>query len=81
MLLRVRPCEEISRNYDQGKTEEVPNSQPTRRAQELAKFAHAVIFVVKANDPHLKEYEEMLEKIREHFQEDGKNNAQFASLQ
>ena len=44
------------------------------RAPALAKYAHAVIFVVKANDPRLKDgkYKDTLQKIREHFREDGK---------
>ena len=44
------------------------------RDQTLAKYAHAVIFVVKANDPRLKDgkYKDTLQKIREHFREDGK---------
>ena len=83
LFLRIRPGEEISRDYDLEKTGEGPNKAPTRsKAQELAKFAHAVIFVVKENDPRLKDgnYKETLEKIREHFREDGKNNVCLASI-
>jgi len=45
-------------------------------AAALSKYAHAVIFVVKTNDPRLKDgkYKETLQKIREHFREDGNNN-------
>ena len=62
------------RNYDQRQAgEEKP--QTVGKAQELAKYAHAVVFVVKANDPRLKDgkYKETLKKIREHFREDGKS--------
>ena len=52
------------------------------RAQALSKCAHAVIVVVKANDPRLKDgkYEEILLKIRQHFRENGKI-AFFAVIQ
>ena len=62
------------RNYDQGQAGE-RNPQTARKAQELAKYAHAVVFVVMANDPRLKDgnYKETLKKIREHFREDGKS--------
>ena len=83
LFLRIRPGEEISRNYDPERSGEKPNAAPTTsKAQELAKFAHAVIFVVKANDPRLKDgkYKETLKKIREHFREDGKNNVCLASI-
>ena len=45
-------------------------------APALSKYAHAVIFVVKTNDPCPKEgkYKETLQKIRDHFREDGNNN-------
>ena len=47
-----------------------------KRAIEISKYAHAVIFVVKANDPRLTDgnYKDTLQKIREHFREDGNNN-------
>lgn len=69
--LRIRPGEEIVRNYDPKKGE---TSNPTTKTkgQELAKFAHAVIFVLKANDPRLNDYKDTLRKIRNHFREDGK---------
>ena len=49
-------------------------TDPVRRGQHLSRCSHAVVFVVKANDPRLKEgnYEEVLKKIRKHFREDGK---------
>lgn len=70
---RIRPGEEIVRGYD---TASGASQEPTNlstRAQALAKYAHAVIFVVKANDPRLKDgkYKDTLQKIREHFREDG----------
>ena len=42
----------------------------------LKEYAHAVIFVVKANDPHLMDgyYKDKLQKIRERLQEDGNKN-------
>jgi len=48
------------------------------KAQELAKYAHAVIFVVKANDPRLKDgkYKDTMKKIKGHFREDGKCRTQ-----
>ena len=63
------------RNYDkQGANQE--SYDVARRAPALSKYAHAVIFVVKANDPRLKDgkYKDTLQKIREHFREDGNNN-------
>ena len=75
LFLRIRPGEEITRNYDPGQTaKEKPPS--ARKAQELAKYAHAVIFVMKAKDPRLKDgkYKDTLKKIREHFSADGKEN-------
>ena len=72
---RIRPGEEILRNYDQqGALQE--SDAAAKRAPELSRFAHAVIFVVKANDPRLKDgnYKNTLQKIREHFREDGNDN-------
>lgn len=68
---RIRPAEEIVRNYDPEKNGGDP--QTVLEAQKLPRHAHAVIFVVKANDPRLKEgkYKDTLKKIREHFKEDG----------
>ena len=45
----------------------------TQRACELSKCAHAMVFVVKANDPRLKDgvYESKLRKIRERLRENG----------
>ena len=42
----------------------------------LSKHVHAVIFVVKANDPRLKDgkYKDTLQKIREHFRQDGNSD-------
>ena len=47
---------------------------PVRGAQHLSKCPHAVVFVVKANDPRLKDgkYKETLKKIREHLRVDGR---------
>ena len=63
------------RAYDQQGAREQSHAA-AKRATELCKYAHAVIFVVKANDPRLKDgkYKETLQKIREHFREDGNNN-------
>ena len=48
------------RNYDETK-----GQTPTKtKGQVLAKFAHAVIFVLKANDPRLNDYKDTLKKIR-----------------
>ena len=53
-----------------------------KKAQEFAKYAHAMIFVVKANDPRLKlgRYVRAVRKVTEHFWEDGKNNVCLASI-
>ena len=73
--LRIRAGEEIVRNYDQQSARQTSDAA-AKRARELSKYAHAVIFVVKANDPRLKDgkYKDTLQKIREHFRKDGNNN-------
>ena len=79
---RIRPGEEIERGYDGCKDKgKVGNPQTGRKAPHLSKYAHAVIFVVMANDPRLKEgkYKNTLQKMREHFREDGKINV-FCNL-
>lgn len=58
------------RNSDQKKGQ-TSNSPTKTKGQALAKFAHAVIFVLKANDPRLNDYKDTLKKIRNHFREDG----------
>ena len=63
------------RNSD--KSNAAANQEPTdpvRVGQHLSRCPHAVVFVVKANDPRLKDdnYKETLKKIREYFREDGK---------
>lgn len=71
---RIRPGEEIERGYDGSKDKgKGGNPQTGREAPHLSKYAHAVIFVVKANDPRLKDgkYKNALQKMREHFREDG----------
>jgi len=75
--LRIRPGEEITRNYDLGQTKE-GSSQTAMKAKEFAKYAHAVTFVVKANDPRLTDgkYKDTLKKIKDHLREDGKCGAQ-----
>ena len=73
--LRIRPGEEIERGYDGSKDKgKGGNPQTGRKAPHLSQYAHAVIFVVKANDPRLKDgkYKNALQKMREHFREDGK---------
>ncbi|XP_068685273.1 interferon-induced protein 44-like [Montipora capricornis] len=70
MTGRIRPGEEIKREYEQEKGGDA-KQQPLRKTAELAKFAHAVLFVVKANDPRLKDYMDKLKKIRNHFREEG----------
>ena len=74
-LSRIRPGELILRNFDGANA--AANQEPAgsvRGAQHLSKCPHAVVFVVKANDPRLKDgkYKETLKKIREHFREDGR---------
>ena len=74
--LRIRAGEEIVRSYDVQQGAGQKPDTAAKRAPELSKYAHAVIFVVKANDPRLKDgkYKDTLQKIREHFREDGNNN-------
>ena len=72
---RIRPGEEIERDYDGCKHRgKVGNPQTGRKAPHLSRYAHAVILVVKANDPRFKDgkYNIALQKIREHLREDGK---------
>ncbi|XP_022800902.1 uncharacterized protein LOC111338651 [Stylophora pistillata] len=71
--VKIRPGQEVVRNADGNAA---ANQDPTnllQGAQPLPKCAHAVVFVVKANDPRLRDgkYKETLQKIREHFREDG----------
>ena len=63
------------RNYDHQGADQEPNTAASR-AQALSRYAHAVIFVLKANDPRLTDgkYKDTLQKIREHFRQDGNNN-------
>ena len=51
-------------------------------APTLSKCAHAVIFVLKANDPRLicDEYNDFLQEIRKQFQQDGNNNMKISFL-
>ena len=63
------------RTYDaKGASQE--SDAAAKRATEFSKYAHTVIFVVMANDPRLRDgiYKDTLQKIREHFREDGNNN-------
>lgn len=48
----------------------------------LSECVHAVIFVLKANDPKLQygEYHEKLQKLRGQFQQDGNNNMKNSLL-
>ena len=63
------------RSYDKQSGSQ-KSEAPAKQAPGLSKHAHAVIFVVKANDPRLTDgkYKDKLQKIREHFREDGNNN-------
>jgi len=70
------------RTYDQKGASQVSDAAAKRPVQ-LSKYAHAVIFVVKANDPRLTDgnYKDTLQKIREHFRKDGnKNIHQYSSF-
>ena len=70
------------RHYDQQGASQKSDAV-LKRAPELSKYAHAVVFVVKANDPRLTDgmYKDTLQKIREHFREDGNNNVlQYSSF-
>jgi len=81
-FLRIRAGEEIVRAYDRQGARQEPDAA-AKRAPGLSKFAHAVIFVVKANDPRLRDghYKATLQKIREHFREDGNNYShQYSSF-
>ena len=72
---RIRPGEEIVRTHEQKGASQESNAT-AKRATAISEYAHAVIFVVKANDPRLTDgkYKDTLQKIREHFREDGNNN-------
>jgi len=50
--------------------------QSAKKAQELAKYVHAVIFVVKANDPRLRDnnFKKMMTRFKEHCRDEGKRN-------
>ena len=63
------------RTYDRQGASQEPDAA-SKQAPGLSKFAHAVVFVVKANDPRLTDgkYKDTLQKIREHFREDGNDN-------
>jgi len=51
--LRLRPGDEVVRSYD--KEGDCERDTLARRATDLSEYVHAVIFVVDANDPHLKD--------------------------
>ena len=46
-----------------------------RKPTEFSKYVHAVMIVLKANDPRLDKdtYKEALQKIREYFKTNGNN--------
>ncbi|XP_022804667.1 uncharacterized protein LOC111341888 isoform X2 [Stylophora pistillata] len=69
---RIRPGEEISRDYDDNKEGKPGNSAATRTPS-LARCAHAVIFVVKANDPCLSDgkYRKIFRAIKGNLRQDG----------
>ncbi|KAL9963882.1 hypothetical protein ACROYT_G027435 [Oculina patagonica] len=77
MTGRIRLGEEVIRDYDNpGKQHGDGHQEPVavaRKPPAFSKYAHAVIFVLKANDPRLEEgtYREILQKIRSHFQTNG----------
>jgi len=69
--LRLRPGDEIVRSYDKERYRELDTL--ARRATDLSEYVHAVIFVVDANDPHLKDgkYRDKLQNIRGHLSQEG----------
>ncbi|KAJ7326033.1 hypothetical protein OS493_028756 [Desmophyllum pertusum] len=69
---RIRPGDEIVRNYDKEGNQE-PTTAARMPASALSNYAHAVIFVVKGDDPCLMDgtYRDKLQKIRETFCHEG----------
>ena len=63
------------RNYDKEGNQE-PTTAARMPASALSNYAHAVIFVVKGDDPCLMDgtYRDKLQKIRETFCHEGNNN-------
>lgn len=79
---RIRPGEVMCRYYDgsriiakeqqQGRGHQESDT-PAERALALSKCAHAVIFVLRANNPRLRygSFDDKLQKFREQLKEDG----------
>lgn len=74
---RIRLGEEIKRDYDdpvnQSRDEFQELNTMARKTAAFSKCIHAVILVLKANDPRLEEgiYKGTLQKIRDHFRTHG----------
>lgn len=64
----------MTENPSSGGNQE-PSAGLARKAPAFSKYAHAVIFVLKANDPRLEKgtYREILQKIRGYFKTNGNN--------
>ena len=77
---RIRLGEEIKRDYDDPVEQpRVGNQDPNtvaRKTPAFSKYIHAVIIVLKANDPRLEEgvYKETLQRIRDYFRTHGNND-------
>lgn len=68
---RLRPGDAIVRNYDK-EGDKIANTT-TRIDPVLSKYVHAVIFVLKGNDPCLMDgnYRDKLQTLREHLNKEG----------
>lgn len=77
---RIRLGEEIKRAYDDPVNQSRDGFQElntmARKTAAFSKCIHAVILVLKANDPRLEEgiYKGTLQKIRDHFRTHGNND-------
>ena len=78
LYCRIKAGEEIQREYDDENKDDNqaqnPGAVSARPAAKFSEQVHGVIFVVKANDPKLKEgtYLDRMKAIRHHFSFDGK---------
>jgi len=79
-IQRTRLGEEIKRDYDDPVKQSRDGFQElntvARKTATFSKHIHAVILVLKANDPRLEEgiYKGTLQKIRDYFRTQGNND-------
>ena len=71
---RIRLGEEIKRDYDKSATAELQELNTlARKTAAFSEQIHAVILVLKANDPRLEigTYQGTLQRVRDHFRTHG----------